>query len=306
MVATSGGNGDTPPSAPSRTEGTPIPGGRRRWIWPTLVIVVVVLAVVAALFATGIVRFGQPNSSSPAYEIFSQAESTAQSGANSVAGGPWYAAFGAGVSTPDAVLEPTTNLSGLLQLVNCTITWTHGEPANIAIPATAASASTGAAAYWTFGLKNDSNALLVETVSDGTPSAVFVASGSNCTRTVALLSTFPAGTVDSPQVISAANAVGGAGFLAAHPNSTEVWGAIAGFSDFGISTSPLWYVEYTACALPSSIDATGPFFNATVGGTSGVVTMHSNGTANCALSVPTGLALALHDPASPAAARKAI
>jgi hypothetical protein len=305
MAATSEVGGTAPPSPLVITALPPIPR-RRRWLGPTVAIAVAVLAVIATLFATGIVRYSQSNASNPTYEIFSQAESTAQSGANSVPGGPWYAAFGAAVSTPVAVLEPATNLSALLQLVNCTIVWTHGEPSNIGIPATGASASTGAAAYWTFGLKNDSNDLLVETVSDGTASAVLVASGSNCTRLVAALSTFPAGTADSPQVISAANAVGGAAFLAAHPNSTRVWGAVAGITDFGISTSPLWYVEYTACTLPSSIDATGPFFNATVGGTSGVVTMHSNGTANCALSVPTGLALALHAPASPAAARKAI
>jgi len=280
--------------------------GRRRWWLPAVAIAVVVLAVVAGLFATGVVRFGGSSSPAPAYEIFSQAQSTAQAGAGSVAGGPWYAAFGAAVSLPDAVLEPTTNLSSLLSVTNCTPVWPGGEPANLAIPATGPSASVGAAAFWTFGLKNATNALLVETVSDGVASAVFELSGSACSGTIGYLSTFPAGVVDSPAIVSTANAAGGAAFLAAHPNSTRLWGAIGGITVGIFGISPEWFVEYTTCSVPTSSGATGAVFNATLGGTSGAVIKSSTGTTNCVVTAPTGLSLALHPASSPVAVRKAI
>lgn len=266
----------------------------------------VVLAVVAGLYATGVVHFGSSSSSSPAYQIFSQAKSTAQSGASSVSGGPWYAAFGAAVSVPTALLEPTANLSGLISATNCTPVWPGGEPANLAIPATGPSASTGAAAFWTFGLKNATNALLVETVSDGVASAVFELSGSACSGTIGYLSTFPSGVVDSPAIVSTANAAGGAAFLAAHPNSTELWGAIGGITVGIFGISPEWFVEYTTCTVPTTTGAVGAVFNATLGGTSGAVIKSSTGSANCALTAPTGLSLPLQPASSPVAVRKAI
>jgi hypothetical protein len=265
-----------------------------------------VLVAIAALFASGVVHLGGSSTPSPTYETFSQAESNAESGSSSVAGGPWYAAFGAAVAIPVAVLEPATNLSSLLSIVNCTPVWPGGEPSNIGIPATGPSASVGAAAYWTFGLKNATNALLVESVSDGVASAVFEASGSACSRSVGYLASFPAGVVDSPAIISAADKVGGAAFLAAHPNATRVWGAIGGLTIGILGISPEWFVEYTSCSLPTSTEGVGAVFNATLGGTSGAVITNSTGTANCVLTAPTGFSLTLHGPPSAVAARKAI
>ncbi len=134
MTGAGGSNGAvaTSPSGPGPT--APPAAGRRRWLWPSLAVVIVALVVIAALIGTGTIRFGGSNSSTDAYQIFSQAESTAQSGAGSVPGGPWYAGFGAAVATPTAILEPTTNLSSLLALVNCTFVWPGGEPANLGIP----------------------------------------------------------------------------------------------------------------------------------------------------------------------------
>jgi hypothetical protein len=291
-----GPDAPAPASAPSR----------RPWVLPVLAVVVVAILVVAGLFATGIVRFGGASSASATYETFSQAESTAQSGAGAVSGAPWFAVLGAAISTPVAVLEPATNLSSILAITNCTFVWPNGKPSNVAIPATGPSAQTGAAAYWTFALKNASNVLLLESVSDGTASALLTASGGECTQLIGLLGSFPAGVVDSPAVISAANQVGGSAFLSAYPNATQVWGAIAGISYLGISSSPDWYVEYTSCGLSASVDENGSFFNATVGGTSGVVIGHSNGTAGCAPMIPGGLGSPVLTSAMPVAARKAI
>src|SRR5271170_5706227 len=242
---------ESPPAMAPGSTG-PRRGGRRRWLLPVLAVVVVVVAVVAILFARGFLRFGQSNNSpSSPYETFSQAESTAQSGASAVPGGPWYASFGGAVSIPTAILEPTTNLSSLLMLVNCTFNWFGGEPENLGIPATGTAANVGAAAYWAFGLKNASNGLLLVTVSDGVATALLGASGPECSEAAGYLATFPAGIVDSPAAISAGNAVGGSAFLQAHPNATRVWGAYAG-ALIGLlgSTSPEWYIEYTTCTLP--------------------------------------------------------
>jgi|SRR5580658_1310202 hypothetical protein len=272
--------------APGVVEPAPGPSRGRRWVIPAA-IVVVVLVVVAALIATGTLRFGTASSSPLSDETFSQAESTAQSGANADSGGTWYPVLGVAVSLPAASLEPIGNLSGLLGAINCTFAWPHGEPANIAIPATSTSASVGAAAYWTFGFKNASNGLLIESVADGVASTLAFASGGECASIVAFLTAFPAGVVDSPAVVSAVNEVGGSDFLATHPNSTRVWGAEGGASYDGLGLSPEWFVAYTSCTLPLSEGENGALFNATVGGTSGVVTGHSNETVSCLPTIPT-------------------
>jgi hypothetical protein len=301
-----------PPSPPSAMPvGTPIAPhrapSRPRWVLSALVAVVVAVVVIAALFATGTLRIGATNSSNPTFETFSQAESVASGGAGGVAGGPWFAAYGAGVATPTAVLEPTTNLSGLISLLNCTITWPGGEPANLVVPATPASAAIGAAAYWTFGFKNASNVLLVETVSDGVATPLIEASGAKCAGYVGYLAPFPPGVVDSPAIIGTANQNGGSAFLSAHPNATRAWGAIGGvqLGVFAV-TSPEWYVEYTSCTLPTSAAEVGAVFNATLGGTSGVLLSNATGSTNCELTAPSGLGVTLAAGSSGTAARKAI
>lgn len=291
-----------PSTPPAQRAGSSV---RRPWVVPVIAIAVAALVLVTVLFATGALRFGG-SSSPPPDEIFSQAESTAQAGAAGVSGGPWFPVFGAAVSVPVAILEPATNLTALTALANCTLVWPGGQPANVAVPATGPNAPNGAAAYWTIGLKNASNGLLIEAVSEGVASVVLTATGPSCTQVVGTLVPFSAGLVDSPAVVSAADEVGGSAFLSAHPNATRVWAVVGGLSFSGLSTSPEWIVEYTSCTLPTSITEVGSTFNATVGGTSGAVTMHANGTANCALTAPTGAGLTSRGAGGPAALRKAI
>jgi hypothetical protein len=280
---------------------------RRPRRWPFAVAAVAVVAiVVVSLFAFGVLRLGPSNSAVVQYETFSQAESTAVAGAGSVAGGPWFAVAGAAIATPVEVAEPATNLSSLLDLANCTFVWPHGPPANVVIAATPLSSAAGTAGYWAFLLKNVSNTLLLESVSDGSASAVLLASGSQCVDVADLLVSFPVGVVNSPQVIAAVNGVGGSAFLSEYPNATRFWGAIGGISVGILSSSPMWFVEYTSCSVPTSSSTSGAVFNATVGGTSGVVTNHSAGRADCALTAPTGFSLALPAGGDAPAARKAI
>lgn len=254
---------------------------------PTIVVVIIVAAIVAALFATGVVRFGAANSSNPQYETFSQARSVAQTGSGSVSGGPWYAVFGAALTVPTAVLEPTTNVTSLTSSTNCTLSWPHGVPANIAIPATPSSAAVGTSAYWTIGFKNITNDLLIEVVSDGLASALLTIGGGSCAVIGSVLLTFPDGMIDSPAIIAAANQAGGAAFLAGHPGASEVWGAVGGESFFGLSVSPEWYVEYSSCSFPAA-SGTGEIFNATLGGTSGAVISTHTANVSCAISSLSG------------------
>ncbi|MGI0129973.1 MAG: hypothetical protein ACREDE_06440 [Thermoplasmata archaeon] len=306
MSGVGGSDAPAPASIQGGRTGFSPSSRRRRWLLPSVAVVVVALAVVAALFATGAIHPNPASATNPSFETFSQAESVAGAGAGTVAGGPWYPVFGAAALIRTATLEPTTNLSSLLAMTNCTFGWAGGEPANLGIPATPSSAGIGTSAYWTFGLKNASNGLLVETVSDGLASALLTVGGTACTDLLGYLATFPSGTLDSPAIIASANQVGGSTFLGAHANSTEVWGAYGGATDFGVFTSPEWFVEYTSCSVPTTPGETGAVFNATVGGTSGKVISSANGTADCVLTAPTGLALTVSMGLPPTAARKAI
>jgi hypothetical protein len=251
-----------------------------------------IAVVVVALAATGVLHLGATSNSNPADETFAQAQSVAQSQSSSVAGGPWYAFAGVAIVSRAAVLEPVTNVSADLAAVGCTATWIGGVPANVAIPATPASVATGAAAYWAFALKNASNGILLETITSGVADSVATLGGTNCTTAASYFDSFGSGMQDSPAVIEAADAAGGASFLAAYPNATQAWAVSGGATFSVITTSPEWLVEYTSCALPVAATEHGAIFNATVGGTSGVVTAHSNGTVDCALTAAVAPTLA--------------
>jgi len=278
----------------------------RSWLIPLAVIVVIVVVLIAALIATGVVRLG-PSSSNAAYETFSQAEGVAAGNSGAVTGGPWFAVFGAGVATPTAVLEPVSNLTSLLATIDCTITWPHGQPSNLDVPSTPSNAATGTAAYWTFGFKNASNVLLIETVSLGSPTALLVANGTACENVVAYLAPFPSAVLDSPEIVSDANSAGGSTFLATYPNATRAWGAIGGIQ-FGTiaSTSPVWEVTYTSCSFPAYSGETGATFNATIAGLTGVVSNSSTHSGACGVTVPSTLIAAVHGVLPALAARKAI
>lgn len=282
------------------------PGKRRDWMVPAIAVGVGVLVALVAVLAAITFHSGSSASSHLRYETFSEAESNAQAGASSAAGGPWFAVIGAAIVTPTPVVEPATNVSSLLGVANCTLLWPSGGPTSVTIPSTGPPAGMGTAAYWTIVLKNGSNDLLVESVSDGNVSTVLSASGTNCTTLGADLIPFAAGIIDSPNAISQAGGVGGTAFLAAHPNATEFWVAIGGVSLVFVSTGPEWYVEYTSCTLPTSASQQGAVFNATIEGTTGIVTAHHSGTASCALTAPTGASLIAHAGTSAPAARKAI
>lgn len=288
---------------------TPAGAGRphRRRILPVVGAVVVAVAIVVALAAAGVLSFGsKPSSSPPADETFAEASAVATSASGSVAGGPWYGVLGAALVTPFAVLEPAANLTAVLSFLNCTSHWISGEPSNVAIPATPASAALGTAAFWSFVLKNATNVLLLETVAQGSASALVTLNGSTCSEGAGYLDSFGGGMQDSPKIVAAANAAGGSAFLATYPNATEFWGVSGGVTYGVLTTSPEWFLEYTSCSLPAGANEEGAVFNATVGGTSATVTNHTSGEADCALTGASLPSLARPSGPPPVSAGKAI
>jgi hypothetical protein len=279
---------------------------RRGWRVPAAVAAVVLVVVLASLFALGVLP-GRTAASTSAYLTFSGAESNAQSGAGSVSGGPWYASLAISLISRTPLLEPTENVSGFLTNANCTYDWLHGEPENLAVPQTPLTAANGTSAYWIVGLKNESNGILLETVADGSAQGLVTVRGANCAQVAGYLVEFPSATVDSPAVLAAANSVGGSAFLRAHPNATELWGAVGGINlGFLGATNPEWYVEYTSCTFPAISGETGAFFNATVAGLTGDVISNASGTMACTLGVPGVTSLAPYATGVALAAGKAI
>lgn len=254
--------------------------------------VVVAVVAIAALAAAGVLHLGSSNSTPPANETFSQALTIAQSKSSSESGGPWTAVAGAALVSTLEVTEPSTNLTSLQGLTSCNFTWIGGPPSDLIVPATPSGTSIGTAAFWWFALKNGSNALMIETVSRGSATALVTLTGGECATLGSALDGFVPGMPDSPTIIAAVNAKGGTTFLGAHANASELWGVDGGVTFLGISTTPEWLVEYTSCSATASPTQTGAVFNATVNGLSAVVTKNASGTAECALSVSTGPTLA--------------
>ena len=262
--------------------------------------------IVAALAAGGVLHLGSTNSGPPADETFSQALGTAEAGAAKQAGGPWTAVGGAALVSTLEVTEPAANLSTLNGLTGCNLTWIGGPPTILTVPATPTGTPTGASAFWSFALKNGTDALLVETVSQGSAAGLLTLSGGDCATAGADFDAFSNGMPDSPTILAAVNAAGGSAFLNAHANASELWAVVGGFTFLGISTVPEWDVEYTSCSATASPTQVGAVFNATVNGLSAVVTQNTSGTAECALSVSTGPTLAAPAPFLANLLRKAI
>jgi hypothetical protein len=151
----------------------------------------------------------------------------------------------------------------------------------VTVDATPPSAPAGHAAFWLLGFSNGGGDLLFVTVDLGVPLAVFSLDLSSCIRDAPTLVAFPSTEVDSPALVAAANASGGATYLAMYPGAAQVFGGVGGISVLGITSSPLWEVIDTSCPLPYPVDENGTAFNATVSGTGSLI-VSGSGPVNCA------------------------
>ncbi len=249
---------------------------------------VAVVAVVAALYAGGLPPFGRSGSPSPPFApTFQGAASAGQGSANRASGGPWQPALGVAVRLPYSITLPTTNLTGYVTAIDgttgCTTTLQPALAGEIQVDGTPASAKVGASAFWMVLYVNGTGGAVGVMVDGGAAQPLFTLGGNTtCQSYLRFLVPFPTGAPDSPAVVAAANAAGGASFLSAHPNATQVFlGASI------VLLLPTWEVSYSTCAPTIASNVTGSEFNATLSGTT--VQTHSTGTVSC--SLPTNLTL---------------
>jgi len=276
-----------PAPAPSRA-----PSDRRRRVWAAVGIVVAAVLVLAALYATGLFpAHGSTGSTPPGPdETFDQASPAGVGAASVFPGGPWLAFLGAAVAIPSPTFISGTNVSQLIEAINCTITWAGAADPSIYIPSTSPGAATGHAAFWIFGLRNTTGAIAVTLVSDGTGTALFLATGASCQNAGSHANPID-GAVDSPTAVAAANASGGSAYLVAHPNATRGWAVFGGVQVGPLASGPTWGVGYTTCVLPATVGQNGTEFNATVNALTGIVSAHTEGSVNCALSTVAPVSL---------------
>ncbi len=269
-----------------------------------------ILVVVASLYATGVFPARVSSSSSSPYETFDGASPAGTSATARLAGGPWLITFASSVVLPGPTFIPranlTANLTSLLGRFNCSFAWAPTYPTSIFVPGTPRTAGSGRSAFWLFGLRNASGTIALTTVANGTPTLLGSTTGSECASLGNEL-TAVAGVVDSPAAVTAAAPYGGAEFLSAHPNATEVWAVFGGITVFGLTSAPSWSIGYTTCTVPVTVGANGSAFNATLNAQTGKVTSwenHSSVSCTPGTLAPLGTLIAPVAPST--AARKAI
>jgi len=247
------------------------------------VVIVAVLAVAASLAPKPAAN------TTESYSTFSEAASVAGTAAAQARSGGWSAELAAGVRIGSSLAVPLANLTSLTNLTaNCSLSVLPGLPADLTIDATPPSAPAGHAAFWLFGFTDGGGNLLVVSVDLGVPTALFSLTAGSCFGSTVTLVAFPSTEVDSPALVAAANASGGATFLGEYPTAAQIFAGVGGATYSVLTTGPLWVVADTSCPLPYPINETGAVFNATVSGSGSVITS-SSGPVNCAAGLGSAL-----------------
>ncbi len=262
--------------------------GRRRAALVAAATVVAAVAVIAGLYAGGLLPLGRPGNHAPTFApTFQGAASAGQPTANAAPGGPWQPAIGVALRLPDSITVPPANFTQYLGAfggsTGCRVSLDPELAGDVQVQGTPASAGAGASAFWVVVYVNGTGGALGVMVNGGVAAPLLSLGGNaTCRATLRYLVPFPSGAPDSPAVVDSANAAGGRAFLVAHPNATQVF--------LGISVVlllPTWEVVYTTCSLTLAANTTGSQYNATVSGTT--VQTHANGTATCSLPTNTTL-----------------
>ncbi|MCI4349022.1 MAG: hypothetical protein L3J93_02225 [Thermoplasmata archaeon] len=266
------------------------PGGLRIRV-RTLAAIVAVLVVLAALwglYAAGVGPFQRGISHPNGPITYDQARAVGDPTAQGYSSGGWELIAAGGILVPVASTVPipavqSVNVSTFGSCIFHRVT----SQTSLTLPAFHGSAAAGISPAWGLVYRNSSNALLVVGVFNGSAEPLAVLpSGSLCSTGVSFLGTLSGSVVDSPVVASrAAASVGGAAFLAAHPNASIALSILAGFSvsyfGYGYSTPTVWSVNYSVCGSLGSAGLVEPTFNATVDAATGQVTSSHSGTMTC-------------------------
>ncbi len=271
----------------------------RIWLWP-VVAVVVGIAVVGALFATGVYpsHAGSSTASTPS---FSAASATGRTAAESVSGGPWSLVAATAVNSAAGLSFDLSSFS----TANCSLT-----PASLGALATSlhvptdASFSSGTSPWWALlYVGRASTELLIVLVVNGTADPLAVGQGT-CVETLLGLSTIPGAVIDSPPIASSGWSNGGSVFAstfhADHPTESlnlllglYGGGSIPGLNLSTPSLGASYLYELSPCGLGSSANPSGtqPYFFAVLNATYGTVTLTHASSLTC--TNLTGLHLGL-------------
>jgi hypothetical protein len=277
----------SPPPPPASASADPAPVPRsRKWVTPVVAIVVGAVVIVAILGAAGFLFHKATTSTTEQFSTLSEAESVAGPSAGHALSGSWSAVFAAGIRLTALVTLPIANLSKIGNLTaGCTLSPAPGAPSSVTVDATPASAPMGHAAFWVIGLSNGAGSMALVSVDLGTPATLLTITGSSCLGALGDIAPFPSTESDSPALVAAANASGGAAFLAQYPSAAQILAGVGGISVDGFGTPPIWEVIDTSCPLPLILNETGAEFNATLTGAPANVETHATGSVNCALGL---------------------
>lgn len=268
-----------------------------------LAIVVAVVVVVAVLDLTGTYPFGSQSSPGPGPDpTFDGAVAEAQPAANSLAGGPWQASYGAAVRLSSLLEIEPGSFTGILSDFGCNVSVLPSAPTELVVQPTPASAGSGASGFWLVGFQNASGEGLGVVVDDGVSTPIYSVTPAECPKVSTSLLPFPTGSPDSSAVIGTVNAAGGSAFLAAHPNATVL---MAGFGGIAyIFSAPSWFVTYNSCPVAIVANESGFEFNASVQGTA--LASHTSGPVSCVSLSDLKIPFAARAPTGSPALGKAI
>jgi hypothetical protein len=278
-------------TAPVRQSPVPPPRSRR-WLVPTVAIVVAAILIVSIL-ATAAYLSPKSTASPPTlYTTLDEAEALAAPAMAHALAGSWVPALAVGIRVSSNLSLPT----GLLptQIVRsvggCNLT-THLTPLStlpnsFSLDLTPTSAPSGSAGFWLLGMSNGDGVVALVSVNLGLATPLYTVVVQTCLDTTVLVAPFASSAPDSPALVAAANASGGATFLDTYPYSAQIWAGLGGFSADGITFNAGfdWEVVDTSCPLPNLINETGSEFNATLTA-AGSVVVSTTGSVNCELGL---------------------
>jgi hypothetical protein len=215
---------------------------------------------------------------------YSQADATAAAAAASYYGSGWTTMAAAALAIPSEYAYPTSQIDFSSF---CPGHWIGTQPPTVTLPSTAATAPVGTAAVWfIFFSQSSSSSFLVGDVLSGVPNLLYLGGGSQCTD-LSLISA--AGSIDSSQAVTVANAHGGSAFLASHSGTSTELALVGGAASFHLA--PTWDLTYTTCRIDQT-SGIGEDFNATINATSGRLVSANSGSVSCTQGPVTGPAAA--------------
>jgi hypothetical protein len=183
---------------------------------------------------------------------------------------------------------------------NCNVTILPGVSSTITIPAGPSNQSDGAATAWIFFYRNGAEAYLIVSVIDGQAEALAtIKSGQACSPIFGLFNSVPGNVIDSSAALRAVlpNATA---FLSAHPQATEEYALLGGYSFLSAHAPPTWRINYTSCPVDATTAQTGSAFNATVNAITGAAIFEqSRSGIDCRSSSTVTFALPTHSLGAP-------